>query len=192
MKLFAGASGASGSTGPSGSNGAAGGHLPSLLPSTFSRLCFTNCKRCVCLQACPARVAVQAPQVCTDNTPCACHAASCLTWAGSKLLVTLQARPAQTAAQDLLASTVQLEGTFQVGYQVPSSTQSLTKVELLAGVSGASGSAGATGVHCQLATSLPCSPMPKPADSFGDYTGVSGATGRNEPNKNTAALQHDA
>ena len=31
---------------------------------------------------------------------------------------------------------------------------------LFAGVSGASGSAGATGVHCQNATCLPCNLMP--------------------------------
>ena len=197
---FTGASGASGSTGPSGSNGATGGHFPSLLPSTLSRLSFTNCMRCVCLQVCPARVAVQAPQVGIENMPCACHAASCLTRAGtkqlvtlqarpaqmaaqapqvgtdnmpcarhaascltragSKQLVTLQARPAQMAAQDLLAPMVQLAGTFQVGYQVPSSTQSLTKLSCWQACPARVAVQAPQVCTAELATSLPCSLMP--------------------------------
>ena len=77
-------------------------------------------------------------------------------------LVTVQARPAQLAVQDLLAPTVQQVGTFQVSQKYPpqDKLKSTMKGELFAGVSGASGSAGATGVHCQFATSLPCSLLP--------------------------------
>ena len=100
-----------------------------------SKLRLSNLKKVTCLQACPARVAVQALQVCTAKLPHACHAASCLIcgqfqliWSNLTQLVTLQARLALVAAQDLLAQTVQQVGT---GHKVPSSCQSLTNIKMV-------------------------------------------------------------